>query len=118
MSLQVACTELGPRHVKKYIGSLKTSMVICGTNKGSCLIIKVDRPNPHVPPKFGRLYFFLAEVKKGFLVGCRLVIGVDGYFLKGPLKGQLLAAVGRDGNNNMYPIAFTVVKAESRDSWT
>jgi hypothetical protein len=88
------------------------------TNKGSCVMMKVDKPNPHVPPKFGRLYFSLAAMKKGFLDGCRLVIGVDGCFLKGPFKGQLLAAVGRDGNNNMYPIAFGVVEAESRDSWT
>jgi hypothetical protein len=41
-----------------------------------------------------------------------------GASLKGPFKGQLLAAVGRDGNNNMYPIAFAVVEAETKDSWT
>jgi hypothetical protein len=57
-------------------------------------------------------------MKNGFLDSCRPVIGVDGCFLKGPLKGQLLAAVGRDGNNYMYHIAFAVVEAESRDSWT
>jgi hypothetical protein len=88
------------------------------TNKGSCVMIKVDRPNPHVAPKFGRLYFSLPAMKKGFLDGCRPVIGVDECFLKGPFKGQLLAAVGQDGNNNMYPIAFGVVEAENRESWT
>jgi hypothetical protein len=38
-------------------------------------------------------------------------------FLNGHLMGQLLAAVGRDDNNNMYPIAFAVVEAKTKDSW-
>jgi hypothetical protein len=79
--------------------------------------MKVDRPNPDLPPKFGRLYVSLAAMKRGFLKGCRPIIGVDGCFLKGPFKGQLLSAVGRDGNNNMYPIAFAIVEAEVKDSW-
>lgn len=87
------------------------------TNVGSRMFIKVDRPSMSVNPKFQRLYVSLAATKKGFLDGCRPVIGVDGCFLKGPFKGQLLSAVGRDGNNNMYPIAFAVVEAETKDSW-
>ncbi|KAL0437610.1 UNVERIFIED_CONTAM: hypothetical protein Sradi_0468900 [Sesamum radiatum] len=31
--------------------------------------------------------------------------------------GQLLVAVGRDGNDNMFPIAMAVVQVENRDSW-
>jgi hypothetical protein len=37
--------------------------------------------------------------------------------LKGPYKGQLLSAISRDGNNNMYPVAHAVVEAETKDSW-
>ena len=33
------------------------------------------------------------------------------------LGGQLLAAVGRDDNDQMYPVAWTVVEAENIDSW-
>jgi hypothetical protein len=29
-----------------------------------------------------------------------------------------MAAIGRDANNNMYPIAMAVVEAETKDSWT
>lgn len=29
-----------------------------------------------------------------------------------------MAAVGRDANNNMYPIAMTIVGVETKDSWT
>jgi hypothetical protein len=38
--------------------------------------------------------------------------------LKGPHKGQLLAAISRDANNQMYPVAFAVVEAEVKYSWT
>lgn len=88
------------------------------TNIGTRVFMKVERHNLGLPPKFQRIYVSLSAMKKGFLDGCRPVIGVDGCFLKGPFKGQLLAAVGRDGNNNMYPIAFAVVEAETKDSWT
>jgi zinc finger SWIM domain-containing protein 3 len=37
--------------------------------------------------------------------------------LKGPYKGQLLSAISRDGNNNMYPVALAVVEAKTKDSW-
>jgi hypothetical protein len=56
-------------------------------------------------------------MKKGFRAGCRLIIGLDGCFLKGPYKGQLLSAISRDGNNNMYPVALVVVEAKTKDSW-
>lgn len=88
------------------------------TNVGSCLILMVDRPMPQVPCRFQRLYVSLAAMKNGFIAGCRPVIGVDACFLKGMYKGQLMAAVGRDANNNMYPIAMAVVEAETKDSWT
>ena len=29
-----------------------------------------------------------------------------------------MATVGRDANNNMYPIVMAVVEAETKDSWT
>ena len=79
--------------------------------------MKVDRPNPNLPPKFKRLYVSLAAMKRGFLEGWKPIIGVDGCFLNGPFKGQLLFIVGRDGNNNMYLIAFAIIEAEVKDSW-
>jgi hypothetical protein len=29
-----------------------------------------------------------------------------------------MSAVGRDANNNMYPIAMAVVEAKTKDCWT
>jgi hypothetical protein len=46
------------------------------------------------------------------------VIGVDSGLLKGCYRGQLLAAVGRDPNDNIYPIAIAVVEAETKDNWS
>jgi hypothetical protein len=92
--------------------------VVRSTNVGSCLILMVERPMPEVPCRFQRLYVSLAAMKNGFREGCRPVVGVDACFLKGHYKWQLMAAVGRDANNNMYPIAMAVVEAETKDSWT
>lgn len=47
---------------------------------------------------------------------CRSIIGLDGCFLKCTTKGQLLAAVGRDANNQMYHVAWAVVDVENIDN--
>ncbi|KAL0354599.1 UNVERIFIED_CONTAM: hypothetical protein Sradi_3906800 [Sesamum radiatum] len=84
-------------------------------NPGSKLLLrKVENSDP---PVFDRMYFSLWALKKGFLEGCRPIIGLDGCFLKTVYGGQLLVAVGRDGNDNMFPIAMAVVQVENRDSW-
>ncbi|GJT45922.1 pentatricopeptide repeat-containing protein [Tanacetum coccineum] len=56
--------------------------------------------------------------KKGFQLGCRPVIALDGCFLKKPHVGEILIAVGRDGNNHIYPIAWAVVNVENKDNWS
>lgn len=48
---------------------------------------------------------------------CRPVFGIDGCFLKSTTKGQLVAAVGRDANNQIYPLAWAVVHVENTESW-
>jgi hypothetical protein len=48
---------------------------------------------------------------------CRSVIGLDGCFLKGYYGGMLLAAIGRDPNDQMLPIAYAVVEGETKESW-
>uniref|UniRef100_A0A2N9GBQ0 F-box domain-containing protein n=1 Tax=Fagus sylvatica TaxID=28930 RepID=A0A2N9GBQ0_FAGSY len=42
------------------------------------------------------------------------IIGLDECHLKGVYGGQLLSAVGRDGNDNLFPIAMAIVEAETR----
>ena len=43
--------------------------------------------------------------------------GLDGFFVKLCTGAQILAATGRDGNNNIYPIAFAVVPKEDKANW-
>ncbi|KAE8767754.1 hypothetical protein D1007_60859 [Hordeum vulgare] len=43
--------------------------------------------------------------------------GVDGCFIKLTTGSQLLASTGRDGNDNIYPLAFGIVGKEDRASW-
>nr|XP_018633934.1 uncharacterized protein LOC104118650 isoform X2 [Nicotiana tomentosiformis] len=61
----------------------------------------------------------LERTNPGFNPGCRKIVGVDGYWLKSPMYGtQLLAAVGLDANNNIFPIAYAIVEKETHDTWS
>ncbi|KAL2226675.1 UNVERIFIED_CONTAM: hypothetical protein Sindi_2026200 [Sesamum indicum] len=85
------------------------------TNPGSTVILGINDENGQ--NKFETFYVCFSALKQGFLGGCRTVICVDGYHLKGPHKGILLTAVRVDPNNNLYPIAYVVVQRESTDTW-
>ena len=69
-------------------------------------------------PYFERLYICLEGCKKGFLSGCRPFIGLDACHLKNKSGGQLITAVCRDPNEEYFPLAYAVVEAETKDSWT
>ena len=45
------------------------------------------------------------------------ISGLDGCFIKLSTGQQILAATGRDGNNNIYPIAFGLVEKEDTANW-
>ncbi|GKU86616.1 hypothetical protein SLEP1_g1118 [Rubroshorea leprosula] len=66
---------------------------------------------------FHRMYVCLHSLKQGWKDGCRRFFGVDGCFLKGICKGILLSVVGKDGNHQMFPIAWAVVESECLESW-
>jgi hypothetical protein len=53
------------------------------TNIGSFVLMKVKRPLPNCLAKFHRFYLSLVAMQRGFLAGCRAIIGLDGCFLKG-----------------------------------
>lgn len=64
------------------------------TNPGSSLFIKGEVTEEMENPIFQRLYICFNALKQGFLNGCRKIIGLDGCFLKGYVKGELLTAIG------------------------
>ena len=64
-----------------------------------------------------RLFFSFGVCVKAFR-HCRPVLCVDGTFLTGQYKGQILTAIGQDGNNQIVPLAFAFVESENTESWT
>jgi hypothetical protein len=48
---------------------------------------------------------------------CRPFFYVDGTFLTGLYKGQLLTCIGVDANDKVVPIAFAFVESENAESW-
>ena len=83
----------------------------------SSIALLVNKIPPELFPIFYKFYVCLESCKRGFIEGCRPLIGLDGYFLKGYYKGQLLAAVTQDGNNGFYVIAYAIVESETKESW-
>ncbi|XP_019242569.1 PREDICTED: uncharacterized protein LOC109222702, partial [Nicotiana attenuata] len=91
--------------------------MILQTNPGSTCVVKAEDPGDG-KLVFSKIYVCLHAMKRGWLEGCRRIIGLDGCFLKGVCKGQLLVAVSKDGNNQMFPIAWAVVEVENTFNWT
>ncbi|XP_059432656.1 uncharacterized protein LOC132174219 [Corylus avellana] len=56
--------------------------------------------------------------KRGFLEACRPMICVDACFLKSEFVGQLHAAVARDVNDDIYPLAYDICECEDQHTWT
>jgi hypothetical protein len=84
------------------------------SNPGSTVIVKLH-PD-FEKPTFYRFYVCFEACRKGFLAGCRKVIGLDGCVFKGR-AGELLCAVGRDANSQIYPIAWAAIDKETNESW-
>ncbi|GKB06126.1 pentatricopeptide repeat-containing protein [Tanacetum coccineum] len=90
---------------------------ILDTNPGSTCILD-DEETEYGNSYFRRFYICFKGVKDGWKAGCRRVIGLDGCFLKHTCRGELLTTIGRDANNQMYPIAWAVVKVENFENWS
>ncbi|MBA0787307.1 hypothetical protein Gotri_006968 [Gossypium trilobum] len=88
------------------------------SNRGSTIKIKIEKLAPGFPPLFQRFCTCFDDLRRDFLAGCRLILGLDGCYLKGIAKGELLTVVARDANNQMFPLAWCVVKVKSTTSWT
>lgn len=90
---------------------------ICRSNEETTCILKVTNAESSQPGTFERFYVCFGALKRDFKNFCRLIFGVGGCFLKHACGGQLLCAIGRDGNNQMWPIAWAIVEAETKNAW-
>ena len=87
------------------------------TNQGSIVKIHYQMGPMEVVPSFKRIFVGFSALKQGFMRGCRSFLGFDGCHLKGPFGEVFLTGVGLDGNNGLFPIAFSVVESETKESW-
>ncbi|XP_061999138.1 uncharacterized protein LOC133716443 [Rosa rugosa] len=94
----------------------RAHLLFIGGNLGTSVWIQTELDGEVT--RFKRIYICIEALKVGWREGCRPIIGLDGCHLKSVHKGQLLTAVGIDGNNGIYPIAWAVVEVETSESWT
>ncbi|XP_070019652.1 uncharacterized protein [Nicotiana sylvestris] len=85
------------------------------SNPGSDVVINLYKESllQH-KRKFLRMYICFHALNMGYKEGLRPFIGLDGTFLKGKAKGQLLV-VGQDNMNHFYPLAWAVVDRETKN---
>ncbi|MFQ6663694.1 hypothetical protein Gotur_031118 [Gossypium turneri] len=91
--------------INEYLLKVKTQ------NEGTTTICYLDNR------LYQRMYVCLQACKDGYKAGCRRIVGLDGCFLKGYYGGYLLAAVGIDANNGIYPLVYANVESENQVSW-
>ncbi|KAK8619098.1 hypothetical protein V6N13_133065 [Hibiscus sabdariffa] len=103
-------------YVEEYATLWGYAAELLHSNPGSIVSIQVHRDNDN-KAIFHGMYICFDALKKGWKEGCRPFIGVDGCFLKTAIQGELLVAIGRDGNNQMFPVAWAVVEGEGNESW-
>ncbi|XP_062085620.1 uncharacterized protein LOC133791718 [Humulus lupulus] len=65
---------------------------------------------------FKYMYLAFAHSIKGWK-HCRLVIVIDGTYLKTSFGGTLFTASTMDANNNIFPLAFGIGDSENDSSW-
>ncbi|KAE8793297.1 WD repeat-containing protein 43 [Hordeum vulgare] len=109
-------------HKKQYPRLRDYAQTIMDTNPGSRVVVTtvISKPTtntPHPGPRFHAMFFCINGAREGFLNGCRPFIGVDGCFIKLTTGAQILAATGRDGNNNIFPLGFAIVGQEDTADW-
>ena len=69
--------------------------------------MKIDSKN-----RFQYLFLAFSSSINGFL-SCRPVIAIDKTYLKRKYKGVLFVAATKDGNKQIYPVAFGFVNGET-----
>ncbi|GJX81222.1 pentatricopeptide repeat-containing protein [Tanacetum coccineum] len=108
----------GECSLQDHYGLLRSyAKAITDSNVGSTVKVGVT-VNHDEKTYFDRFYVCLKGLKEGWKLGCRKIIALDDCFLKKPNCGEILTAVGRDGNNQIYPVTWAIVTVENKDNWS
>ena len=70
-------------------------------------------PNTEI---FQRVFWSFKPSIEGF-EHCRPLISIDGTHLYKKYKGTLMIAMRCDGNNQLFPLTFSITEGENIDSW-
>ncbi|XP_058194215.1 uncharacterized protein LOC131310955 [Rhododendron vialii] len=65
---------------------------------------------------FRRIFVAFDACIKGFNY-CRPLLALDGTFLKGRYIGTLFGAIGKDGDQGLFPVAFGIADSETDENW-
>ncbi|ONK66544.1 uncharacterized protein A4U43_C06F9290 [Asparagus officinalis] len=88
---------------------------LCGrileTNPGSVATLETSEDS-----KFSLFIAFHASLS-GFEHGCRPLLFLDGISLKASKQWKILAANAVDGENSVFPVAFSIVDTETPENW-
>ena len=106
-------------HDESYRDIPAYTRIICDTNPESkAYSAYVETESIPRQLLFSTVFISLAAMWKGFLAGCRPLIGVDGTHLKGNYGGVLLSAMALDANSEIFHLAYAVVSVEDKDNWS
>ncbi|XP_073137804.1 uncharacterized protein [Henckelia pumila] len=83
------------------------------TNPGSMAEYEIDA----LTNKFKRLFICFNACASGFATGCKPMIFLDDTHIKNKYKGSILVAVGKDANDDLFTLAYSVVDAENDCNW-
>ncbi|KAL6327865.1 hypothetical protein AAG906_026544 [Vitis piasezkii] len=81
-------------------------------NPGTITDIVIDCDN-----QFKYFFMSIGASLVGFHTSIRLVVAIDGTFLKAKYLGTLFIVACKDGNNQIYPLAFGIGDSENDASW-
>ncbi|KAL3523040.1 hypothetical protein ACH5RR_015874 [Cinchona calisaya] len=104
-------------HKEQYWRLRDYCATILERNPGSCALVVTETYPMYENHIFKRMFVMFNAQKEGFISACRPVIGLDAFHLKCTMGGQLMAAIARDANNQMFPLAMALVESEYKDSW-
>ena len=97
--------EEGYRQLPEYCRDLEKNnpgsvIDLCTTNDG----------------RFQRVFICLAAASTGF-VYCRPLLGLDSSHIKTAYHGVLLTATSVDALGQLFPVAYAIVDAETKENW-
>nr|XP_017257309.1 PREDICTED: uncharacterized protein LOC108226826 [Daucus carota subsp. sativus] len=116
---KLAIEKLYGGHDQSYADLPAYTKVICESNPQSKAFFSTVE-SESIPRQllFNNIFISFTAMWKEFLGGCRPLIGVDGTHLKGDYGGVLLSAVALDANNEIFPLAYAIVSAEDKETWS